>query len=81
MFICFSDFLKTDYFIEDELIKKIGLPKYYWNDVIMKELIDNALVMLDLRHVLKHPRKIQVLYHQRTIIFCTALLMRFLMLL
>ncbi len=35
--------IMADYFIEDELIKKIGLPKYYWNDVIMKELIDNAL--------------------------------------
>ncbi len=35
--------IMADYFTEDELVKKIGLPKYYWNDVIMKELIDNAL--------------------------------------
>lgn len=33
----------ADYFTEDELVKKIGLTKNYWNDVIMKELIDNAL--------------------------------------
>lgn len=35
--------IMADYFTEDELVKKIGMPKYYWNDVIMKELIDNAL--------------------------------------
>lgn len=33
----------ADYFTEDELVKKIGLPTWYWNDVIIKELIDNAL--------------------------------------
>lgn len=33
----------ADYFTEDELVKKIGLPMTYWNDVIIKELIDNAL--------------------------------------
>lgn len=35
--------IMADYFIEDELIKKIGLTRNYWNEVIMKELIDNAL--------------------------------------
>lgn len=33
----------ADYFTEDELVKKIGLPTWYWNNVIIKELIDNAL--------------------------------------
>lgn len=35
--------IMADYFVEDELVKKIGLPMTYWNDVIIKELIDNAL--------------------------------------
>ena len=35
--------IMADYFTEDELVKKIGLSIRYWNDVIMKELIDNAL--------------------------------------
>lgn len=33
----------ADYFTEDELVKKIGLPKGYWDEVVIKELIDNAL--------------------------------------
>lgn len=33
----------ADYFTEDELVKRIGLSKAYWDDVVMKELIDNAL--------------------------------------
>ena len=35
--------IMADYFTEDELVKKIGLPMTYWNDVVLKELIDNAL--------------------------------------
>lgn len=33
----------ADYFVEDELVKRIGLSKSYWDEVIIKELIDNAL--------------------------------------
>lgn len=33
----------ADYFTEDELVKRIGLSKTYWDDVVIKELIDNAL--------------------------------------
>ena len=33
----------ADYFTEDELVKRIGLSKSYWDDVVIKELIDNAL--------------------------------------
>lgn len=33
----------VDYFTEDGLIKQIGLTKDYWNNVVMKEIIDNAL--------------------------------------
>lgn len=33
----------VDYFTEDGLIKQIGLTKEYWNKVIVKEIIDNAL--------------------------------------
>ena len=33
----------ADYFTEDELIKKIGVSKSCWYDVVVKELIDNAL--------------------------------------
>ncbi len=32
-----------DYFTEDGLIKQIGLTKEYWNKVIIKEIVDNAL--------------------------------------
>lgn len=35
--------MTVDYFTEDGLIKQIGLTKEYWNKVIMKEIIDNAL--------------------------------------
>lgn len=35
--------MMEDYFTEEGLVKKIGLSKSWWNDVIMKELIDNAL--------------------------------------
>lgn len=35
--------MTVDYFTEDGLIKQIGLTKEYWNRVIMKEIIDNAL--------------------------------------
>lgn len=35
--------MTVDYFTEDGLIKQIGLTKEYWDKVIMKELIDNAL--------------------------------------
>lgn len=35
--------IKADYFTKDELVKRVGLPEGYWNDIIMKELIDNAL--------------------------------------
>lgn len=35
--------MTVDYFTEDGLIKQIGLTKDYWNKVIMKEIIDNAL--------------------------------------
>ena len=35
--------MMEDYFTEEGLVKKIGLPKSWWNDVCMKELIDNAL--------------------------------------
>lgn len=35
--------MSVDYFTEDGLIKQIGLTKEYWNKVIMKEIIDNAL--------------------------------------
>ena len=33
----------SDYFSEDELIKKTGIVKSSWDFVILKELIDNAL--------------------------------------
>lgn len=33
----------VDYFTEDGLIKQIGLTKEYWNRVIIKEIVDNAL--------------------------------------
>ena len=33
----------VDYFTEDGLIKQIGLTKEYWNKVIIKEIVDNAL--------------------------------------
>lgn len=35
--------MSVDYFTEDGLIKQIGLTKEYWNNVIVKEIIDNAL--------------------------------------
>lgn len=35
--------MTVDYFTEDGLIKQIGLTKEYWDKVIMKEIIDNAL--------------------------------------
>lgn len=33
----------ADYFTEDELVKRIGLSKTHWDDVVIKELMDNAL--------------------------------------
>ena len=33
----------SDYFSEDELIKKTGIVKSSWDFVVIKELIDNAL--------------------------------------
>lgn len=35
--------MTVDYFTEDGLIKQIGLTKDYWDKVIIKEIIDNAL--------------------------------------
>ena len=35
--------MTVDYFTEDGLIKQIGLTKDYWDKVIVKEIIDNAL--------------------------------------
>ena len=35
--------MTVDYFTEDGLIKQIGLTKDYWDKVVIKEIIDNAL--------------------------------------
>lgn len=33
----------ADYFTEDGLLKQVGLGQENWNQIIVKELIDNAL--------------------------------------
>ena len=33
----------ADYFTEDGLLKQVGLEQENWNQIIVKELIDNAL--------------------------------------
>lgn len=35
--------ITADYFSEEGLIKQVGLNKGWWNQIILKELIDNAL--------------------------------------
>ena len=35
--------ITADYFSEQGLIKQVGLTKGWWNQIILKELIDNAL--------------------------------------
>lgn len=35
--------ITADYFSEEGLIKQVGLTKGWWNQIILKELIDNAL--------------------------------------
>lgn len=43
----FTTAMISDYFTEDELIKKTGIMKSSWDLVILKELIDNALDALE----------------------------------
>ena len=35
--------ITTDYFTEDGLVKQVGLSSDWWENIVIKELIDNAL--------------------------------------